>query len=110
MVDVAQVGADRPGEDYLVEPELHFLERHRQLGLVGFGKREQEFLVLVLGDQLDERRERSVGENILRLRYTMYFCRYSATASVLQKYFIPSGIVMRACSQIRKSCQSSSGS
>lgn len=69
---------------------------------MGFGKREQEFLVLVLGDQLDERRERSVGENILRLRYTMYFCRYSATASVLQKYFIPSGIVMRACSQIRK--------
>ena len=66
-VDVAQVGADRPGEDYLVEPELHFLERHRQLGLVGFGKREQEFLVLVLGDQLDERRERSVGEKYLPL-------------------------------------------
>ena len=42
------------------------------------------------------------AKNIFRLRYTMYFCRYSATASVLQKYFIPSGIVMRACSQIRK--------
>ena len=34
---------------------------------MGFGKREQEFLVLVLGDQLDERRERSVGEKYLPL-------------------------------------------
>ena len=66
-VDIAQIGADRPGEDYLVEPKLHLLERHRQLGLVGLGKREQEFLVLVLGDQLDERRERSVGEKYLAL-------------------------------------------
>ena len=68
---------------------------------MGFGKREQEFLVLVLGDQLDERRERSVGEKYLALAVYDVF-RGFRSASVLQKYFIPSGIVMRACSQIRK--------
>ena len=38
-------------------------------------------------------------KNILRLRYTTCFWRYSATSSVLQKYFIVSGTLKRICSQ-----------
>ena len=41
-------------------------------------------------------------KKIFRLRYTMYFCRYTAMASLWQKYFIVSGTATRVCSQMWK--------
>ena len=41
-------------------------------------------------------------KKILRLRYTMCFCRYMATASVVQKYFMVSGIFTRSSSAREK--------
>ena len=43
-----------------------------------------------------------VPKKIFRLRYTICFWRYMATASVVQKYFIVSGIFTRSSSAREK--------
>ena len=99
---VVEIGGYGPGQDYRIDRQFEFGERLRQLGLVGLAQGEEELLVLMFDDQLDEGGERPVGERDLAFAVDDVLLQVEATASVWQMYFMVSGTVMRASSQMWK--------